>query len=76
MSQSYPGQYGEECRDFWIAERNCAEEPSEFMLGNDICYDYQDCDSPVRYCLYDAEYGHQSPADHLPQATMQWFQSF
>jgi polyhydroxybutyrate depolymerase len=74
--QSYPGEFGEECRDFWVAEKKCTEEVTEFILGSDTCYEYVSCDNTVRYCLYDEQYGHQIPWNYFSQATMEWFMSF
>ena len=74
--QSYPGEYGDECRDFWLAERGCSQQAQEIQVGSDICYIYEECESEVRYCLYDAQYGHQIPSDYFPQVTMEWFDSF
>lgn len=74
--QSYAGEFGEECRDFWVKERNCSMESTEFYLGEDLCSEYLSCDRPVRYCLYGSQYAHQVPSDSFPQATMEWFSSF
>ena len=74
--QSYPGEFGDQCRDFWHAERNCGNQEVEFYLGEDVCLLYPDCDAEVRYCLYDGQYAHQIPWDSFSQATMEWFLSF
>ena len=74
--QGYPGEFGDECRDFWLEDRNCSTQATEFYLGNDVCYAYTDCDVEVRYCLYDEQYAHQIPWDSFSQATMEWFDSF
>ncbi|MAA78345.1 MAG: hypothetical protein CL916_03725 [Deltaproteobacteria bacterium] len=74
--QSYPGEFGEECRDFWVHERNCSTQSNEFYLGEDLCFSYSDCDAEVRYCLYDEQYAHQIPWDYFSKSTMEWFESF
>ena len=74
--QSYPGEFGDECRDFWLNDRDCATQATEFYLGDDVCLAYTDCDAEVRYCLYDERYAHQLPWDSFSQATMEWFDSF
>ena len=76
-SQDYPGQYGDECNDFWLDTRSCDEgattdlgygEPNE-------CVSYGGCDAEVRYCLYGAASGHQVPS-YFSAAAMDWFASF
>lgn len=77
-SQDYPGQYGDECRDFWLTTRSCAGPESATDLGfgeAGECLSYDGCSSPVRYCLYGAATGHQRP-DYYPEATMEFFRSF
>lgn len=76
-SQDYPGQYGDECRDFWVGEHACAgvDAAEDLGLGGPgECVQYQGCASETRYCLYAAEFGHQVP-DYYSEATMQWFRS-
>jgi len=77
-SQGYPGQYGDECRDFWLAERGC-NAPGSFVdldWGEaEECVEYTGCDAPVRYCLYDEAAGHGVPG-YYSQAVVDWFRSF
>jgi polyhydroxybutyrate depolymerase len=76
--QTYPGQYGDECRDFWLNEAKCAGKtqstPLSYGTGTE-CVDYQGCDRTTRYCLYGPATGHQRP-DYYPQAAMDYFHSF
>ena len=77
-SQDYAGQYGDECRDFWIGERDCAGVDVAVDLGIGAameCVEYTGCDQPTRYCLYDPQYGHQRP-DYFPAESMKFFRSF
>lgn len=76
--QDYPGQFGDECRDFWLAESGCAGVDQAVDLGIGAameCVEYVGCSRPTRYCLYDAAFGHQRP-DYFPGAAMQFFRSF
>lgn len=77
-SQDYPGQYGDECRDFWLGEAGCAgvDQAVDLGLGAAMeCVEYVGCDRPTRYCLYGAAFGHQRP-DYYPAATMAFFRGF
>lgn len=76
--QDYPGQYGDECRDFWLGERACTGVMASTDLGLGAameCVEYTDCAQPTRYCLYSAEFGHQRP-DYFPAEAMKFFRSF
>lgn len=76
--QHYPGQFGDECRDFWLDERTCQglEGREELPWGEPgECVRYEGCSSEVRYCLYDEASGHQLPP-YYARATMDWFRSF
>lgn len=76
--QDYPGQFGDECRDFWLDARGCAgvDEATDLGIGAPgECLVYDGCSSPVRYCLYGPAAGHQRP-DYYPAATMEFFRSF
>jgi hypothetical protein len=76
--QSYPGQYGDECRDFWLAARSCAGATQFEDLGIGApgeCKSYDGCSSGVRYCLYNPATGHQVPAYYASTA-MAFFRSF
>ena len=50
--QSYPGEYGDECRDFWVDTRGCDDaDPFALAWGADgECVAYAGCSSDVRYC--------------------------
>ena len=75
--QDYPGQYGDECRDFWLEARGCAGG-TEIALdygADGECVSYEGCSSDVRYCLYGPESGHQIPS-YYAEATMDYFRSF
>ncbi|MDC0668054.1 alpha/beta hydrolase family esterase [Nannocystis radixulma] len=76
--QDYPGQFGDECRDFWLAESECAgvEQFVDLELGAAMeCVEYTGCSRPTRYCLYDESFGHQRP-DYFPAEAMAFFRSF
>ena len=76
--QDYSGQYGDECRDFWLAEAGCSglDQAVDLGLGAAMeCVEYTGCTRPTRYCLYGAQFGHQRP-DYFPAASMKFFRSF
>ena len=76
--QDYPGQFGDQCRDFWLDARGCTGVDAAADLGigeAGECLSYEGCSSPVRYCLYGAAAGHQRP-DYFPAVTMEFFRSF
>jgi polyhydroxybutyrate depolymerase len=76
--QDYGGQYGDECRDFWLDERQCdgVSEASNLGWGQaGECVEYTGCSSPTRYCLYGAATGHQIPP-YFSAAAMAWFREF
>lgn len=75
--QDYPGQYGDECTEFWLDARGCDDsEPTDLGLGaTDECVAHGGCSAPVQYCLYGADAGHQVPA-YYSAAVMDWFRSF
>ena len=78
-SQAYSGQYGDECRDFWLEENGCEGSSSytDLNLGpNAECVEFDGCDVQTRYCLYDGQYGHQIPSDYYAEETMKFFHSF
>lgn len=76
--QAYPGEFGDECRDFWLAAAQCtgvaASQPLPYGSGQE-CFDYSGCERPTRYCLYDADAGHQRP-EYYALAAMTYFRSF
>ena len=77
--QDYSGQYGDECRDFWLDENGCNGSSSytDLNLGpNAECVEFEGCDVSTRYCLYDGIYGHQIPEDYYAEETMRFFHSF
>ncbi len=76
--QDYPGQFGDECRDFWLTERGCVGVDAAVDLGIAAageCVEYTGCAQPTRYCRYDAAFGHQRP-DYYPAETMKFFRGF
>ncbi len=76
--QDYAGQFGDECRDFWVAEHQCAGPNDTTDLGIGApgeCVAYGGCVSETRYCLYGPATGHQIPG-YYPTAAMDWFRSF
>jgi polyhydroxybutyrate depolymerase len=77
-SRSYPGEFGDECNDFWLQERGCTDTQGT-ELGIDTsggtCWEYAGCDAPVRYCLYGPASGHQVP-NYFSSEVMEWFRSF
>jgi len=72
--QDYPGQFGEECNDFWLDARGCDPDSAEPLPWGDEgdCFAWSGCSSPVQYCLYGPETGHQIPPWY-PEATMSFF---
>ena len=77
--QEYSGQYGDECRDFWLEENGCdgASSYTDLNLGpNAECVEFDGCDVATRYCLYDGQYGHQIPSDYYAEEMMKFFHSF
>ena len=77
--QDHSGQYGDECRDFWLEENGCDGSSSytDLNLGpNAECVEFDGCDVTTRYCLYDGVYGHQIPEDYYAEETMRFFHSF
>ncbi len=76
--QDFPGQFGDEQRDFWIEERSCDGSHSYDDLGyGDLweCVEFTGCSSITRYCLYGPQTGHQVP-NYYSDATMTFFRSF
>jgi polyhydroxybutyrate depolymerase len=72
--QDYPGQFGDECRDFWLEEHGCdgVDSFTDLGLGGaGECVEYTGCSSITRYCLYDEAHGHQIPDDYFAPATME-----
>ena len=65
--QSYAGEFGDECRDFWLEENGCSgsDDYEDLGLGPDAeCVEFNGCDERTLYCLYAAEHGHQIPSNY------------
>ena len=76
-SQNYPGQYGDEQRDFWLDERDCDGSHAYSDLGWGEAYEcvtFSGCSSETRYCLYGPETQHQIPS-YFSEASMAWFRA-
>ena len=76
--QDYPGQFGDECVDFWLAERGCDGAGSSVDLhigASGECLEYTGCSAGTRYCLYGAASGHQI-SSYFPEETMTFFREF
>lgn len=74
--QDQPGQFGDECRDFWEQERGCSGQRAPIAGTPDgECEVSSGCSSEVRYCLYGPGAGHQAPAYFASEA-MAWFRTF
>lgn len=72
---------GEEYRDFWVAQNKCNASFEDLGITTqsgsaEECVEYQGCIERVRYCSYDASFGHQVPDDYYAQETMGFFRSF
>lgn len=78
--QSYPGQFGNEQRDFWLKEHSCqgVNSYTELNIGSTgyECVEYKGCTVNTRYCLYDKKYGHQKPDTYFSTEVMKYFRSF
>jgi polyhydroxybutyrate depolymerase len=77
--QTRPGEFGDQCRDFWLAEHKCEGASSLADLGIGAageCVEYKGCGAPTRYCLYDTKYRHQIPSGYFAKETMAFFRSF
>lgn len=72
--QSYPGEFGDQCNEFWLDAYGC-DEGATTDLGFEepgTCVSYTGCASEVRYCLYGPDAGHGIPS-YFPGAVMEWF---
>ena len=72
---------GEEYRDFWVAQNKCSTMFTDLGItlssgSSEDCVEYNGCSAVVRYCAYDASFGHQVPDDYYSQVTMDFFRSF
>jgi len=77
-AQAYPGEYGDQCRDFWLLENRCEGVAANMVIDLDPdgqCLVYQGCETETRYCLYGPASGHQIPG-YFPETIMEWFRSF
>ncbi len=77
-AQAYPGEYGDQCRDFWLLENGCEGADANLAIDLDPdgqCMLYQGCEAETRYCLYGPASGHQIPG-YFPETVMEWFRSF
>ena len=77
-AQSYPGEFGDLVRDFWVRQNACDGVEQNVTLDLDPdgeCFVYSGCSDDVRYCLYGPSTGHQIP-DYYPSVTMEWFRAF
>lgn len=75
--QSYPGEFGDQCNEFWLDTYGC-DENATTDLGYEsegTCVSYGGCESEVRYCLYGPDAGHGIPS-YFSAAVMGWFASF
>ena len=76
--QAYPGDFGDQCRDFWLDNRQCdgVDSYTELPWGEPgDCVEYTGCSSPVRYCLYGPATGHQIPP-YFSGAIMEFFRGY
>lgn len=72
---------GEEVRDYWIAQNQCSATFKDLGItlasgSAEDCVEYSGCKEVVRYCAYDAQFGHQVPDDYYAVETMKFFRSF
>lgn len=75
--QDYPGQFGDEQRDFWLQARGCdgVDAATDLGLGQEgECLQFEGCSAEVLYCLYGPAAGHQIPS-YFAQVTMAFFRS-
>jgi polyhydroxybutyrate depolymerase len=76
--QDFPGQFGDEVRDFWLQERDCDGPSSTSDLGYgalEESVEFSGCSANTRYSLYGTQTGHQIPS-YFSEATMTYFRSF
>ncbi|HRI63545.1 MAG TPA: prolyl oligopeptidase family serine peptidase [Polyangium sp.] len=72
---------GEEVRDYWVKKNACGTMTTDLGImlltgTHEDCVEYSGCSEVVRYCAYDASFGHQVPDDYYAQVTMEFFRSF
>ena len=72
---------GEEVRDYWIGQNQCSSMFTDLGItlasgSAEDCVEYSGCKDVVRYCAYDAQFGHQVPDDYYAVETMKFFRSF
>lgn len=72
---------GEEVRDYWLKQNQCGMTFKDMGItllngSPEDCVEYSGCADVVRYCAYDASFGHQVPDDYYAKVTMEFFRSF
>jgi len=72
---------GEEVRDYWLKQNQCSTSFTDLGItllsgSPEECVEYSGCAEVVRYCAYDASFGHQVPDDYYSKVTMDFFRSF
>jgi poly(3-hydroxybutyrate) depolymerase len=72
---------GEEIRDYWLKQNQCSTMFTDLGIkllsgSPEDCVEYSGCADVVRYCAYDASFGHQVPDDYYSGVTMDFFRSF
>ena len=77
--QDFPGQFGDQQRDFWFQERSC-DGPDAYRIleipgAGDECVAFDGCDAETLYCLYGPDSRHQVPA-YFSEAVMEFFRGF
>ena len=78
-SQAYPGEFGDEGKDFWLRTRSCGppgtpvDLPMSLLAGE--CVEFDGCSAGVRYCLYSEETGHQIP-EYFSAEVLTYFRQF
>jgi|GEM_PF-5578647 len=76
--QRHAGEFGGQCRDFWLNEHTCDGSHAYADLGFGAlgeCVEFSGCSATTRYCLYSAQSGHQI-SHYYSAATMGFFRSF
>lgn len=72
---------GEEVRDYWIKQNACSMMSTDLGItlasgAAEDCVEFSGCKEVVRYCAYDAQFGHQVPDDYYSRVTMEFFRSY
>jgi polyhydroxybutyrate depolymerase len=74
-SQEYPGKHGDEQVTFWKALHGCSSTQTPLEVGEGECVQFDGCSQDTRYCLYEAEAGHQTPS-YFSNVVLEWFRGF